>query len=77
MEKDVVVGFLRYMIVYIKLDMDEVYVNIIELLLFGVDIVSVVVFCYKLFMNNINLVCYGIFLIYNIFCLIVLGGLVS
>lgn len=59
MEKDVVVGFLRYMIVYIKLDMDEVYVNIIELLLFGVDIVSVV-FCYKLFMNNINLVCYGI-----------------
>lgn len=60
MEKDVVVGFLRYMIVYIKLDMDEVYVNIIELLLFGVDIVSVVVFCYKLFMNNINLVCYGI-----------------
>lgn len=59
MEKDVVVGFLRYMIVYIKLDMDEVYVNIIELLLFGVDIVSVVVFCYKLF-NNINLVCYGI-----------------
>lgn len=60
MEKDVVVGFLRYMIVYIKLDIDEVYVNIIELLLFGVDIVSVVVFCYKLFMNNINLVCYGI-----------------
>lgn len=60
MEKDVVVGFLRYMIVYIKLDMDEVYVNIIELLLFGVDIVSVVVFCYKLFINNINLVCYGI-----------------
>lgn len=60
MEKDVVVGFLRYMIVYIKLDMDEVYVNIIELLLFGVDIVSVVVFFYKLFMNNINLVCYGI-----------------
>lgn len=60
MEKDVVVGFLRYMIVYIKLDMDEVYVNIIELLLFGVDIVSGVVFCYKLFMNNINLVCYGI-----------------
>lgn len=60
MEKDVVVGFLRYMIVYIKLDMDEVYVNIIELLLFGVDIVSVVVFCCKLFMNNINLVCYGI-----------------
>lgn len=60
MEKDVVVGFLRYMIVYIKLDMNEVYVNIIELLLFGVDIVSVVVFCYKLFMNNINLVCYGI-----------------
>lgn len=60
MEKDVVVGFLRYMIVYIKLDMDEVYVNIIELLLFGVDIVSVVVFCYMLFMNNINLVCYGI-----------------
>lgn len=53
MEKDVVVGFLRYMIVYIKLDMDEVYVNIIELLLFGVDIVSVVVFCYKLFMNNL------------------------
>lgn len=60
MEKDVVVGFLRYMIVYIKLDMDEVYVNIIELLLFGVDIVSVVVFCYKLFMNNIDLVCNGI-----------------
>lgn len=58
-EKDAVAGFLRHMIAHTKLDMDEVYVNTTELLLSGVDTVSVVVFCHKLFMNNINPVCHG------------------
>lgn len=76
-EKDAVAGFLRHMIAHTKLDMDEVYVNTTELLLSGVDTVSVVVFCHKLFMNNINPVCHGTSPTHNTPCSIVLGGPVS
>lgn len=59
MEKETVAGFLRHMIAHTKLDMEEVNVNTTELLLSGVDTVSVVVCCRSFFMNNFNPVCYG------------------
>lgn len=59
MEKETVAGFLRHMIAHTKLDMDEVNVNTTELLLSGVDTVSVVVFCHSFFMKKFNPVCHG------------------